>query len=151
MRPSPILLASLACLTTLIMGSSSRPETEQVVRAGEAPSYVIAGGKGVAKLFVNATTGAKDAAVSHLTLLPGAAVPAHTHENSSEILYIETGEVEMSIAGRSYRAGAGDVVYVPAGVLHSARVASRFKAIEAVQIYVGPGPEQRFVSGKAQP
>jgi putative monooxygenase len=99
------------------------------------------------KLLLGAAEGA-NAAVSHLTLAPGAEVPAHVHEGSSELLYIESGTVEMSIGGKSFSARAGDAVFIPAGLQHSARVTSRFESVRAVQIYVGPGPEQRFTRGE---
>jgi len=118
-----------------------------VVDGDQAPTHVIAGGLGLAQLLVNETSGAPDGALSVLTLAPGAAVPEHTHETSSETLFVETGRVEMVIDGVSFSAGAGDAIHIPAGALHSAVVVGGAESLRAVQVYVGPGPEQRFAAG----
>lgn len=117
-----------------------------VARAAEAPTYAIAGGAGTARLLLNASQGAP-AAVSHLVLAPGAEVPPHRHDSSAELLYVETGQVTMVIGGQTWTAGPGDAILIPAGVEHSARVLGKIQPLEAVQIYVGPGPEQRFTQG----
>ena len=121
-------------------------EPTYVVTGETAPAYEIAAGKGEARLLHGPSTGSAAAALELLRLAPGAAVPPHVHDGSTELLYIITGEVEMTVAGRVYRAGEDDAVHIPAGVEHSAKVVG--SALEAVQVYVGPGPEQRFTTGK---
>lgn len=116
-----------------------------VVPGALAPTYRILGGKGEATLYVNATTGAPEAAVDRLVIEAGGAVPAHVHDASVEILYVVEGRVEMVIGGVKQAAGPGDVVRIPAGVEHSAVATTR---LVAVQVYVGPGPEQRFTQGE---
>lgn len=113
----------------------------------DAPTYVIAGGKGQATLLLNASHGAP-AALSVLELAPGAEVPEHVHEQSAEMLYVESGDVEMVIAGQRLKAGPGDAILIPAGAPHAAKVTSASGPLRAVQVYVGPGPEQRFASGE---
>ena len=103
----------------------------------------IAQGKGRARILLEESSGSKKAALTLLTLGPGAAVPEHTHDASDEILYLEQGSVEMTIAGQAVKARAGDAIHIPAGTPHSARVVGK-KSLKAVQVYVGPGPEQRF-------
>ena len=148
-RPTPtsaLLVAAVAWLAAPT--ANAAPAAPQYVVARErAPIHLIAKEKGSAQLYVNAGTGAQDVAVSVLTLGPGAEVPEHAHEDASETLYIERGAIEMMIAGKKYTAKAGDTVYLPAGVKHSARVLGRIEALKAVQVYVGPGPEQRFTKG----
>ena len=142
------LVAGAALAALLIAPASAKPPTPQpvkhVVSSAEAPAHLIAGGKGVAQLFLNPETGSTRAALSVLTLAPGAAVPPHVHPDSDEILYIEVGRVEMVIAGETVTAKAGDAVHIPAGVEHSARTLGQVRALRAVQIYVAPGPEARF-------
>ena len=55
------------------------------------------------------------------------------------------------IAGKTMTASAGDAVYIPANTEHSARVVGAKESVIAVQIYAGPGPEQRFTKGKKVP
>ncbi len=119
----------------------------QVVSADAAPTHLIAGGKGQATLLLGAAQGAP-AALSLLLLGPGAEVPEHVHETSAEILYVEEGRVEMVVAGQTLRARAGDAIYIPANTPHSAKTLGRLTPLRAVQVYVGPGPEQRFTAGE---
>jgi len=138
-----------ACGPAMPPAGSAAPRSpgpvRHVVTRAEAPLYVIAGGKGRARLYLNASTGARDAALSVLRLDVGADVPTHAHAASAEILLVEQGRISMVIGGRTYRAGAGDAVYIPAGVEHSAHPE---ETVTAVQVYVGPGPEQRFAKGQ---
>ncbi|MCY1018838.1 cupin domain-containing protein [Pyxidicoccus sp. MSG2] len=122
------------------------PTVRYRVPTSEAPRHVIAGGKGRATLLLNPSTGATAASVTLLELQPGAEVPEHIHDSSAEILYIEEGTAEMTVSGEKLRVGKGDAVYIPAGAKHSARV-SPGPTFKAVQVYAGPGPEQRFTQG----
>jgi putative monooxygenase len=134
-------------LPFLILLLPAEPARGTVVQGEAVPKYLIAAGKGSAQLLLNATNGSKEAALSLLTLAPGAEVAEHVHEASAELLYIERGAVQMTIDGRSFEARRGDAVYIPPNVKHSVKVTSRLLPVEAVQIYVGPGPEQRFAKG----
>lgn len=142
------LIAGATLAHLMVAPAGAEPPTpaavKHVVRSAEAPAHLIAGGKGIAQLFLNPETGSERAALSVLTLAPGASVPLHAHPDSDEILYIEVGRVEMVIAGEAVTAEAGDAVHIPAGVKHSARALGQVRALRAVQIYVAPGPEARF-------
>ena len=117
-----------------------------VVKGSEAPIHSIAGGKVLAQLFFNETNQSNLGALSVLTLQPGAAVPMHNHPNSAEILYVLEGKMDMVINGTEISASAGDAIHIPFAAQHSAKVASNVP-VKAVQIYVAPGPEQRFAKG----
>jgi len=119
-----------------------------VVGTAEAPTFRIAQGKGTAILLVNEETGARAASMGVLELQGGAGVPEHVHEDSVEMLYVEEGGAEMSVEGQVMPVRQGDAVYIPAGVRHSARVPEGTSRFRAVQVYVGPGPEQRFRKGE---
>lgn len=153
MRSRLLAAASLTAVLGVTAPSWARdPAPEQPappryrVSTAEAPRHVIAQGKGSATLLLNPNTGASAASLSLLEFQPGAAVPEHTHEGSAEILYIEEGEAEMTLAGQTLRVGKGDAVYIPAGAKHSAKVVSA-QPLRAVQVYAGPGPELRFTQG----
>lgn len=120
---------------------------QHLVGPAQGARYAIAQGKGSAELLLNATTGAKEAALNVLRLGPGAQVPEHVHETSAELLYVLRGQVRMSIAGSTLTARAGDAIYIPPNTKHSAQVPVDVETLEAVQVYVGPGPEQRFTQG----
>lgn len=129
---------------------SARPASPTVrhrVTTAEAPRHIIAQGKGRATLLLNEGTGATAASLTLLELQPGGEVPEHTHDTSVEILYIEDGAADMTVSGQTLRVSKGDAVYIPAGAKHSARVITPGAPFKAVQVYAGPGPEQRFTQG----
>lgn len=113
-----------------------------------APTYEIAAGRGQAALLLHAGTGSREAAISRLILRSGAEVPEHVHAQSAEFLYVVRGEAVVRIEGKPISLKAGDAVRIPAGQKHSGAVPSSVEQAELVQIYVGPGPEQRFTQGK---
>lgn len=147
MRRAPIALLFLAALFIAVIAFAETPIT-YVVTQEKAPAYEIGKGSGLATLFLNSSTGASDLAMSTLNLKPGAAVPPHRHLESSEAIYLLEGVIEMTIAGKMYRASAGDAVYIPKGVEHSATVPKGGQSVKALQVYIGPGPEQRFTKGR---
>jgi putative monooxygenase len=142
------LLAVLAPCGVLGCAHPPTAPVRHVVSSVDAPAYLLPGGQGTARLLVNAETGASAASLGILELRAGAGVPEHLHAHSVEMLYVEEGHVEMAIEGRALSVRPGDAVYIPAGVRHTARVPEDVPRFRAVQIYVGPGPEQRFRQGE---
>ena len=142
------ILASVAAVACLGISALAEPPVSYVVSVSEAPSYEIGKGSGMATLLLNRSTGANDVGMSLLDLNPGAAVPPHQHPESTEALFILEGVVEMTIKGKPYRAKAGDAIYIPRGVEHSAVVPKDGRKLKALQAYIGPGPEQRFTKGR---
>jgi quercetin dioxygenase-like cupin family protein len=51
---------------------------------------------------------------------PGYVAPEHTHPGE-EIIYVLEGTLEYRIGGKPVTVKAGDVLFVPAGVIHSAK------------------------------
>lgn len=54
----------------------------------------------------------------HLLLGVGKAVDYHIHRIMDETLCVVSGEVEFTVAGETYRRGAGSVAFVPRGTHH---------------------------------
>jgi putative monooxygenase len=142
----PLLGAAVLGMTALSWAGEPAAAPRYRVSTKEAPRHLIANGKGSATLLLNASTGATAASMTLLELGKGAGVPEHVHESSAEILYIEDGAAEMTVSGQKLRVERGDAVYIPAGAKHSAQVVSE-GPLRAVQVYAGPGPEQRFTQG----
>jgi len=142
----PLLGTTVLGAAVLSQAGEPTAAVRYQVSAREAPRHLIANGKGSATLLLNASTGATAASMTLLELGKGATVPEHVHETSAEILYIEEGAVEMTLNGQKMRAERGDALYIPAGAKHSAQVVSE-GPMRAVQVYAGPGPEQRFAQG----
>jgi putative monooxygenase len=142
---------SLLMLLLCVSAGCARVPTVPVrylVSSAEAPAFRISQGKGTATLLVNEETGARAASMGVLELQGGAGVPEHVHENSVEMLYVEEGGAEMTVEGQRLLVHPGDAVYIPAGTRHSARIPEGIARFRAVQVYVGPGPEQRFRKGE---
>jgi quercetin dioxygenase-like cupin family protein len=51
---------------------------------------------------------------------PGSAFPRHTHPGE-EIIYVIEGSLEYEIDGKPVKVKAGDVLFVPAGMVHAAK------------------------------
>jgi quercetin dioxygenase-like cupin family protein len=140
------LVGGVLGLAVMVQAGEPSAAPRYRVSSKEAPRHLIANGKGSATLLLNASTGATAASMTLLELGKGATVPEHVHETSVEILYIEEGAVEMTLNGQKLRAERGDALYIPAGAKHSAQVVSD-GPLRVVQVYAGPGPEQRFTQG----
>jgi quercetin dioxygenase-like cupin family protein len=118
-----------------------------IIHGSDAPTHRIADGKGTATLFLNATNGSPEVALTGLTLEPGAKVPEHTHE-SGEWLYILSGTASFVVSGETLTAKDGDAIFIPKGAKHSAAVAADTKVpLVALQVYAPAGAEQRFTKG----
>jgi putative monooxygenase len=143
----PLLGAAVLGISALSWANKPSPATRYVVSTKEAPRYLLPNGQGSATLMLNASTGASAASMGLLELTKGTRVPEHTHDTSAEILYVEDGALELIVDGQKVQAGRGDAIYIPAGVKHSVVVVSEVP-FRAVQLYVGPGPEQRFTQGQ---
>lgn len=69
---------------------------------------------------------------------PGYAAPRHTHPGE-EIIYVLEGTLEYEIGGKRVTANTGDALFVPAGVVHSARNVGRGNAAELATYIVEKG------------
>ncbi len=50
---------------------------------------------------------------------PGSCSPPHVQHREDEAFYVLEGEYEFLVEGRTFRAGAGSLIYVPKGNLHA--------------------------------
>jgi quercetin dioxygenase-like cupin family protein len=71
-------------------------------------------------------------------LAPGVAFPSHTHPGE-EIIYVIEGTWAYEIAGKTVTAKPGDVLFVPAGTIHSARNVGTGTAAELATYVVEKG------------
>lgn len=127
---------------------SERAAPLQVVDLNAAKDLAWGGGAMHARMGLEGD--AQKASLGVLMSSKDAPVPLHTHDTSWEILIALRGE---GTAQRAAAVGAketapvkvtdGTVVAVPKGVLHAWEPAGS-KPLIALQIYVPPGPEQRF-------
>ena len=71
-------------------------------------------------------------------LEPGVVFPSHTHPGE-EIIYVIEGTWDYVIGGKQVTARAGDVLFVPAGTIHSAKNAGTGNAAELATYIVAKG------------
>jgi quercetin dioxygenase-like cupin family protein len=71
-------------------------------------------------------------------LEPGYIFPSHTHPGE-EIIYVLEGTWQYEIAGKPVTAKAGDVLFVPAGTIHSAKNVGSGNASELATYIVDKG------------
>jgi quercetin dioxygenase-like cupin family protein len=69
---------------------------------------------------------------------PGASFPRHSHPGE-EIIYVIEGTLEYVIEGKSARVKAGDVLFVPAGAIHSAKNIGKDNGAELATYVVEKG------------
>ena len=63
----------------------------------------------------------REAIQVHVELAPGVAFPRHSHPGE-EIIYVLAGSLEYEVEGKPpVTLRAGDVLFIPAGTVHSAR------------------------------
>ena len=73
-----------------------------------------------------------------IALVPGATAPEHSHPGE-EIIYILQGSFEYRVAGRPVRLEPGGVLFIPAGVIHSAKNVGAGNAVELATYVVEKG------------
>lgn len=140
----PIHVVALQRARVLVASARATPRKDRLRprqgNAREAAALAIAGGKGEARILVEA-----DAALSASTLSfdPGAAVPEHAHPAEFELLFMVEGAGALTVEGEVHPVGPGTALRIPPGVRHAFQVTSG-TAVKAVQFYTPPGPEQRF-------
>ena len=127
----------------LKVGWTKRPAPVTSVELDKQPDLAWGGGAYHARL------GFEDgsASLESLVASKSAAVPQHVHDHEWEILAILSGEgtLARTVGGREDDTpiAAGTLASIAPGVPHAYRPAGTSPLI-AVQLYLPPGPEQRF-------
>ena len=85
-----------------------------------------------------------DALHVDLVAYPGAMVAEHLHPNAEERFHVIEGDVLFRVDGRDVRAGAGERVIAPAGVVHALRNPGSSDARLAVELEPGARFESFF-------
>ena len=128
------------------MTTGNTVPTCAVVRGGEA----FAGKQGMTYFAgVSAeTVGSRQLCMHLLTIPPGGRAQAHLHEGHESVVYVLSGEGEMWYGeglGEHLLAGAGDFVFIPAGVPHAPGNRSRTEPLTAVVARSDPKEQESVV------
>lgn len=85
---------------------------------------------------------------ARIDIAPGAVAPGHTHPGE-EVIYIIEGELEYQVGGKPWlKVKAGDVLFIPAGVVHAARNRSSANGAELATYVVEKGKPLLSVPGE---
>lgn len=102
-------------------GNAAR-RTAVVKRADEVPYQEIAAGEGArSQVLLGPGDGMPHFALRRFRMEAGGGMPLHTNRVEHE-QYVLRGRARVRIGGEEHRVGAGDVLYIPAGVPHDYRV-----------------------------
>ncbi len=120
-----------------------QPGSVAHLRPGEGRTRWLLGERYTIKVTGEETGGAF--ALVEQTCPPATAgPPPHRHHPTDETFYVLEGELEFWAEGATVRAGAGSVIRVPRGILHTYRPVSATPAKQVVMI-TPAGFEQFFV------
>lgn len=114
------------------------------VTVSEPPVLSNADGKLRVQIFLDANNGGRFGSFAILDGDADLSVPEHVHETSAEVLLIQSGDGQMLLGDETFQLEPGRVVYVPADTTHGYTAGTA--PLRAIQVYAGPGPEQRFRS-----
>jgi quercetin dioxygenase-like cupin family protein len=71
-------------------------------------------------------------------LQPGTTFPKHTHPGE-EVIYVLEGTWQYEIDGKTVTAKAGEILFIPAGAVHSAKNVGKGNAAELATYIVEKG------------
>jgi len=80
----------------------------------------------------------REVAQTIVELAPGTTAPRHTHPGE-EVIYVLEGTWEYTVEGKPVTLKAGDVLFIPAGTIHSVRNAGTGRAAELATYIVDKG------------
>lgn len=84
------------------------------------------------------STPGREAIQMRIALAPGVAFPDHRHPGE-ELIYVLEGRFDYRVEGRPVTVGAGEILFIPAGAVHSARNAGVGNAVELATYLVEKG------------
>lgn len=124
------LAAALALACAVAHAQSARPNplaSARVFHYSQMTPHTARNGAVGRNVFTGTLATGESVGV-HETMQPAGTVPNPPHRiHHSEIIFIQQGTVEFDHDGKAERAGAGSILYVAYGTLHTAK-------------NIGPGP-----------
>jgi quercetin dioxygenase-like cupin family protein len=117
-----LLALSLGCAVLQAQTDSSNPLAAARVFAYGAMTPRTSPNGAVGRSVFSGTLATGEAVSVHETMQPAGTVPNPAHRiQHSEVIVVEEGTLEFNHDGKTERAGAGSILYVALGTLHSVR------------------------------
>jgi len=118
---------------------------ELVIRGGEAESFGF--DWGAIKWLCNGTLlPGTELTFGVVWIRPGDSNPLHYHPNCEELLYVLSGECTHRLGEEVYHLKPGDLIRVPANVVHRAE-ASGWEPLQAIVVFDSPDRQTVVVEG----
>jgi quercetin dioxygenase-like cupin family protein len=115
----PALFLGLRCATPAQTADPNPLATARVFNPDEVTPRTAANGA-VGRSVFSGTLATGEAVAVHQTIQPAGTVPNPPHRiQHSEIIVVQQGTLEFEHDGKSERTGAGSIVYVAPGTLHT--------------------------------
>lgn len=126
-----------------------------VVIVGGAATWAMSSPEGLTRTDLqrhDLSIEGREAIQTRVDFAPGAVAPWHSHPGE-ELVYVPKGSLEFQLQGeKSVTLETGDVLFIPAGKLHTARNAGTNPAVELATYFVEKGrPLIMRADGAAKP
>lgn len=117
-----LAISGLSCAALCAQTAGTNPlATARVFSLDEVTAKTAPNGS-VGRSVFNGTLASGEAVALHETMQPAGTVANPLHRiQHSEVIVVEEGTLEFEHDGKADRAGAGSIIYVALGTLHSLR------------------------------
>ncbi|MFN7973104.1 MAG: cupin domain-containing protein [Acidobacteriota bacterium] len=141
-----------ACLLALTgsggLGRAADGRAARDLAVQSPPVVKTPDGKIEARIYLDAATvGVTEASLTRLDVAPGAVMALHVHGDATEVLYVISGEGDLSRSKTKTHLGPGQAVMVPAGAVHGFTAGA--SSVELIQFFLAGGPEQSWKEKKS--
>jgi quercetin dioxygenase-like cupin family protein len=149
-----MLLASLgipAGFAELVVAAQAPAASAEPAALAAGDGELVYVGRDPVRIKVTAPAGKGRFAMITQDVGPGTNIPIHAHDKEDEIIFIQSGTGEATIAGKTVQLAAGSMLFVPQGTWHGGRNTSS-EILKWVAIYSPSGFEGYFREiGRARP
>ncbi len=137
-----LALALLAPASGANAGGAKQPPARDLV-VSDPPAIEVAGGKIEARIFLDAASvGATEASLTRLYIAPGTVIDMHVHPDSTEVIYLLSGEGDLQRSKSKSHLSPGHAALIPAGAVHGFTAGA--DPVVMLQFFLPGGPEQRL-------
>ncbi len=118
----------------------------QIFDIASMPSEPMGNGRGTKIKLIDTRHGTEKVDVHLNTLIPGGPRgPMHRHSKADNVYIVRRGKGEMIVEGKTYVLEKDQVVFIPAGLVHSLSNVSD-ETFEIFEIYAPAGKDFDFIA-----
>jgi len=128
------LFSAILCTCVLALAEESSNQSVQINLIDLAGQKSLDAKDG---LNITQVASGKNASVNLVMGSPGSILKMHYHQYSDEITYCIKGQAAMNVSGKKLVMKAGDLMYIPALVLHGSEVTGN-ETLQLISIFTPP-------------